>query len=113
MDSLEASVRNHVSLFVNGYVSADRLNDLLPDTGELDDAGDPVAVAVVMRTIGYLAEYQAGDRLEDDVRRSLSKDASWTSDGGVFSAAVTRRGDSADAEPLRVVVGTQFRAVFV
>ena len=110
MEPLEASVRNQLGLFVNGYLSADRLNDLLPDTFELDEAGDPALMALVMRAIGYLAEYQAGDRQEEDVRRALAPDASWTSNGGTFSA-VTRPDGSAEPQ-VRVAVGRRLQAVF-
>lgn len=111
MGSLEASVRNQVSLFVAGVLSADRFNDVLPGTAELDEANDPEAMAVVMRAIGYLAEYQSGDRDEDDVRLALASDASWSLNEPKFSGVTPPAPGDSEVQVL-AVVGTPLRAVF-
>lgn len=80
MKPLEASVRSQLALFVEDFISAERLTDILPDLSEIDEASDLVATELVMRAIGLLSEYEMGMRLEDDLRRTLAADASWSSD---------------------------------
>lgn len=109
MKRLEASVRDQVALFVEGYLSAERFNDLLPNTELLDEADDPAATTVVMRAIGYLAEYQAGVRLEDEVRRALADDASWSIERSTFSGVTLQAGLEAQ---VRADVGTPLQVVY-
>jgi hypothetical protein len=88
MQNLEASVRDQISLYVEGYLSADDLNDKLPDTSDLDEA-DGEAVSLVMLVIGYLAEYQNGDRLEESLRDALREHASWSIERSSLSGVKT------------------------
>jgi uncharacterized membrane protein len=76
--SLAESVRDWISLYVEGYKSADDLNDALPDTTVLDESGESDAMDLVMLVIGYLAEYQAGDRTDEELREALRQHASWS-----------------------------------
>jgi hypothetical protein len=91
MPNLEASVRDQISLYVEGYISADDLNDALPDTWELDNAHETVA-SLVMLVIGLLAEQQNGDRLEDALRESLREHVSWTVERSNLSGVTTQPG---------------------
>lgn len=110
MKPLETSVRNQISLFVEGFLTADRFNELLPDTVALDESGEPVAIGLVMLAIGYLAEYQAGLRMEEDVREALAQEASWSVERGSYSAVVTlQAGLEAQA---RADVGTPLQVVY-
>jgi hypothetical protein len=68
-------------------------------------------VAVVMRAIGHLAEYQSGDREEDDVRRALASDASWSLNEPKFSGVTPPAPGDSEGQVF-AVVGTQLRAVF-
>ena len=80
MESLEASVRDQISLYVEGYITADDLNDRLPDTSSMDEADEPVGTELLMLVLGYLAEYQSGDRLEVSLREALREHISWSID---------------------------------
>jgi hypothetical protein len=92
MASLEASVRDQITLYVEGYISADELNDRLPDTWTIDDAAEPSATDLVMRVIGHLAEYQNGARLEEELRQSLADYVSWSIDRSQLSSVTTQSG---------------------
>lgn len=92
MTKLEASVRDQVALFVEGYITADRLNDVLPDTWEIDESNDASLVALTMRVIGHLAEYQSGAVFEEEVRSALAVDASWTINREFLSTVTTQQG---------------------
>lgn len=86
MATLEESVRDQISLYVAGYKTADGLNDSLPDTAVLDQAADDATTELVMLVIGYLAEYQRGDRLEVALRDALSSEVSWSLERTLLSA---------------------------
>jgi hypothetical protein len=79
MANLDSAVRDQIALYVEDYISADRLNDALPDTWELDEA-DESLTELVMLVIGYLAEYQSGGRLDEDLRKALAPYAGWSID---------------------------------
>jgi hypothetical protein len=70
---LVASIRDLIARYLNGDVSADDLPELLPDGWDLDEVGDPAATELVMSVVGYLAEYQAGDRDEPNLHESLAR----------------------------------------
>jgi hypothetical protein len=109
MTDLEAAARDQVSLFVEGYISADELNDHLPSTWDLDAAGDDdPGFRLVMLTVGFLAEYQAGDRIEDDLRAALQPFVSWTIGRPDFSSVT---GPNDLELSVRVGAGTSLRVV--
>lgn len=88
MTELETSVRDQIALYVEDYISADRLNDLLPDTWQLDELDDDATTDLVMLVLGYLAEYQGGYRPEEELRAALAKHASWSIDRTASSVMV-------------------------
>lgn len=109
MPTLEASVRDQISLYVGGYISADELNDALPDTFDIDEADEQDGTELVMLVIGYLAEYQAEDRTEEGLRAALVGHASWSSEQS-FTTFTTQPGVEAEIRvgartPLQVVYG--------
>jgi hypothetical protein len=65
-------VRDTIIEYLAGRFSADDLATRLPDGWEIDDAGTPEARTLTLKAIGYLAEYQCGDRTEDNLWRALS-----------------------------------------
>jgi hypothetical protein len=108
MTKLEASVRELISLYVEGYISADALNDALPGTSELDEAKDIALMRLVVLTIGYLAEYQAGELPEDALRAALEQH------GGGWRLQRVIPADPDQAEPeaqVRVGADTPLQAV--
>lgn len=72
MSELEVSIRDLISLYLAGTIDASELNDRLPDAWDLDEAEDPDATDLVLRAVGYLAGFQAGDRSEDELRDLLT-----------------------------------------
>jgi hypothetical protein len=71
-----ASVRDLIARYVAGSISAADLSNALPDGGQLDDA-DETTADLVLRTMGYLAECENGDRPEHELRKALEPEASW------------------------------------
>jgi hypothetical protein len=65
-------VRASIIEYLAGRFDADDLATRLPDGWELDENGTPEARTLTLRSIGYLAEYQRGDRSNDDLWRALS-----------------------------------------
>src|SRR5947209_4046837 len=62
-------VRATIIEYLAGRSSADDLATRLPDGWELDEAGGtPDARTLTLKALGYLAEYQRGDRTDDDLR---------------------------------------------
>lgn len=78
MLKLEASVRDTIALFVEGYITASDLNDRLPDGWDLDQASDPATTDLVMLVIGYLSEFHNGDLSEKSLREALARHAPWS-----------------------------------
>lgn len=74
---LETAVRDLIARYVAASISAEDLADGLPDGWNLDEADEPAVADIVLLTIGYLAEYEAGDRGEDELRAALEPYASW------------------------------------
>lgn len=64
-------VRSIIIEYLAGRFPADELATRLPDAWELDQAGDREAHDLTLRAVGYLAEYQRGDRSDDDLREDL------------------------------------------
>src|ERR1700730_10723202 len=64
-------VRGTIIEYLATRFSADDLATRLPDGWELDEGGTPEARLVTLKAIGYLAEYQRGDRSETDLRDAL------------------------------------------
>ncbi len=87
MSTLEASVRDLIARYVASSITAEELSDRLPDGWDLDEAAEPVATDVVLRAIGYLAEYQRNDRSESELRKALKSDASWHVERSISPAA--------------------------
>jgi hypothetical protein len=77
MSELEASVRDTIALYVEGYITVADLNGRLPDGWDLDEAADPATTDLVMLVIGYLSEFHDGDISEDLLRRALARRARW------------------------------------
>lgn len=73
MSELAESIRASISRYLDGELSAEDLNDVLPDGWDLDEANDPNATDLALAAIGYLAGYQSGDRTEADLRAALSE----------------------------------------
>jgi hypothetical protein len=108
MTELEASVRDQIALFVEGYSSADELNDRLPDLAELDDADDANTTELVMLVIGLLAEFQSGYQFESDLRNRLAEHAAWSIDRDALATGTTQTGL---AVRVRAGAGTPLLAV--
>lgn len=77
MPELEASVRDLISRYVAELISIRDLSEGLPDGWDVDQAGDPDTAELVMRVVGYLAEYERGTRSESQLREALRPEASW------------------------------------
>lgn len=77
MSTLEASVRDLIARYVASSITAEELSESLPDGWDLDEAAEPVATDLVLRAIGYLAEYQRSDRSESELKEALTGEASW------------------------------------
>src|SRR5947208_15015128 len=73
MPELEASIRDLISRYLIGDITADELSDQLPDGWELDEANDPGASDLALLAMGYLAGYQSGDRDEAALRDALAQ----------------------------------------
>ena len=71
-----ASVPDLIALYVAGSISAADLANSLPDGADLDET-DETTATVALRTMGYLAEYENGDRSEFDLVEVLAPEASW------------------------------------
>ncbi len=78
MPELEASIRDLISRYLSGDITADELSDQLPDGWQLDEANDPAASDLALLAIGYLAGYQSGNRDEDELRTALGEMLSGT-----------------------------------
>lgn len=72
LSDLDTTVRGSINQFLTGSLSAEELNDSLPDGWDLDEANDPVAADLVLATLAYLSGYQAGDRDIDSLREALA-----------------------------------------
>jgi hypothetical protein len=59
-------IREIVARYLSGDISADELEVQLPDGWEMDRDGDEDARRLVLRIIGYVAEFQNGDLNEAD-----------------------------------------------
>jgi hypothetical protein len=66
-------VRTTLIEYLAHRLSAAQLADRLPDGWELDEAAEPEARRLTLKAIGYLAEYQQGDRTEDAVWSAISQ----------------------------------------
>jgi hypothetical protein len=64
-------VRSIIIEYLAGRFAADQLPTRLPDVWELEEGGDVEAHDLVLRAVGYLAEYERGDRAEPDLRAAL------------------------------------------
>jgi hypothetical protein len=64
-------VRSVVIEYLAGLFTTDELAIRLPDGYELDEASDPAALDMTLRSVGYLAELERGDRTEDELRAAL------------------------------------------
>ena len=84
-------MRDQIALYVEKYISADKLNDVLPDTADLD-AADDAPWDLVMLVTGLLAEFQNGDRQEDSLREALRPYASWTKEPAQLSTVTPQAG---------------------
>jgi hypothetical protein len=73
MPELADSIRVSISRYLSRDISADDLNDQLPDGWDLDEANDPNASDLALAAIGYLAGYQSRDRDEDELRAALAE----------------------------------------
>lgn len=65
-------VRASIIEYLAARFDADDLATRLPDGWELDESGTDEARTLTLRAMGYLAEYQRGDRTEADLRSVLS-----------------------------------------
>lgn len=65
-------VRASIIEYLAGRFDADSLATRLPDGWELDEAGTPEARTLTLKAIGCLAEYQRGDKADDELRVALS-----------------------------------------
>lgn len=92
MQSLETSVRDQISLYVEGFITPDELNDRLPDTVAIDQTDEPVGVELFMLVLGYLAEYQNGERPEVSLQDALREHVSWSIDRSRSSSVMTQNG---------------------
>ncbi|HUB74188.1 MAG TPA: hypothetical protein VL979_09150 [Solirubrobacteraceae bacterium] len=65
-------VRSTIIEYLAGRFSADGLAERLPDPCELDEAGaDEFVRELTLRAVGYLAEFERGDRNEGALREAL------------------------------------------
>jgi hypothetical protein len=71
-------IRETVALYLAGRISANELPARLPDGWETDQAGDEHAARLVLRILGYLAEFQNGTLSESDLRMRLMPFGGWT-----------------------------------
>lgn len=65
------TVRESVLEYLRGDITAQQLNDQLPDVWDLEGSGEQLEADRALRVVGYLAGFQAGDRNESDLRESL------------------------------------------
>ncbi len=66
-------VRSIIIEYLGGRFATDGLRSRLPDPWELDEANaDDDLRDLTMRIVGYLAEHEAGDRTEDELRVALN-----------------------------------------
>jgi hypothetical protein len=89
MTDLEASVRESIALYVEGFITPGGLSDRLPDGWDLDEASDPGTTDLVMLVVGYLSEYQDGDLTEETLRRELARHAGWLVERTVVERMLT------------------------
>lgn len=87
MRDLEASVRDSISRYVAGSITADALAQLLPDGWDVDEADEPRTTELVMRVVGYISEYDLDRRSEAELREALRPEASWFVDRDFTTAA--------------------------
>jgi len=66
-------VKKTIQAYLARQVDVDDLGLLLPDGWELDRSGDVKAQTMTLYAIGYLAEYQRGDRTEEKLREALAQ----------------------------------------
>jgi hypothetical protein len=64
-------VRSTIIEYLASRYSANDLANRLPDGWELDEGGTPEARLLTLKAIGYLAEFQRGDRSEAALRDAL------------------------------------------
>ncbi len=104
----EASVRDLIARYVAGSISAADLANALPDGGQLDDA-DETTANLVLRTMGYLSEYENGDLADHELRAALEPESAWRLEQSrfAFTVRITQRSEvrvraGADTPPLVV-----------
>jgi hypothetical protein len=67
----EAAIVGMLVRYVAHVISAERLERDLPDGWDLDRQSDADVRSLVLRTMGYLAEYRNGERSENDLRQAI------------------------------------------
>lgn len=64
-------IRDHVGRYLAEETSARDLATRLPDGWDIDQSSARDARQLLLRIMGYLAEFQNGDRDEDELREEL------------------------------------------
>lgn len=73
----ETVIRDSISRYLAGIISAEQLEHGLPDGVDLDEADDLSLRDLTLRVMGLLAENAVGDIDEFTLRQRLNPEASW------------------------------------